>query len=117
MQPDMIDYASERTPRRPTDWLRLAPFLALICAVFGWLKSVQYHGHGQLRDEQVTTLLFVALSVPCMAITLARFRRYRSDGRWTIRAMLVLCTIGLAFDALAVWNLTRGTIGAKDHLL
>ncbi len=116
MQPDVVDYASERTPRRPTDWLRLAPSFAVVCAAFAWLKSVQYHGHGQLRDEQIATLLLVVLSLPCLVVTFARFPRYRSVGRRKLIGMIVLCVIVLAVDALAVWNLSTAIVGAKDRL-
>jgi hypothetical protein len=58
--PDVVDYASDRTPCRPIDRLRFAPFFAALFAAFAWLKSAQYLGHGQLRDEQIATLLFVA---------------------------------------------------------
>src|SRR4051794_4482338 len=114
MQPDFIDYASEVTPRRPIDWLRLAPFFAIACAAFAWLRSAQYHGH--LRDEQVATLLFVILSLPCVAVTFARLRRYRGDGRAKLVGMIILCVIVLAVDGLAVWNLCTATVGAKDRL-
>jgi hypothetical protein len=115
MQPDVVDYASERTPRRPTDWLRLAPFFAVVCATFACLKSVQYHGHGQLRSEQMATLLFVILSLPCLVVTFARFPRYRSDGRGKLIGMIVLCVVVVALDALAVWNLSTATAG-NDRL-
>ena len=92
------------------------PFFATVCAAFAWFKSAQYHGHGQLRDEQMATLLFVILSVPCLIVTFARFPRYRSDGRRKLISMIVLCVIVVALDALAVWNLSTATVGAKDRL-
>lgn len=108
-QPNVIDYASARTPRRRIDWLRLAPAFAILCAAFAWLKSVQYHGHGQLADEQVSTLIFVLLSLPCLVITFARFRRYRSAGRAKLISMIALCSMALSADALALWNLHTAT--------
>jgi drug/metabolite transporter (DMT)-like permease len=116
MQPKVVDYASEQTPRPPRDLLRLAPFFAVLCAVFALLKSVQYHSHGQLRDEQGYTLLFVALSALCLAITLSRFPRYRIEGRGKLVTMLLVCAIALACSALALWNLSTATVGAKDRL-
>jgi heme/copper-type cytochrome/quinol oxidase subunit 2 len=116
MQPDVIDYASERTRRRRIGWLRLAPFFAVVCSAFAWLKSAQYHGQGQFRDEQMTTLLFMILSLPCLAVTFARFRRYRADGRAKLVGMIILSVIVLAVDVLAVWNLSTATVGAKDRL-
>ena len=105
MQPDVIEYASTRTPRRPIDWLRLAPFFAVICAAFAWLKSGQYHDQGHLPGEQVSTLIFVALSVPCLGVTLFRLRRYKSDGRTKAAIMVALCVVVVVLDALALWSL------------
>ena len=116
MKPDVIDYASERTPRRRIDWLRLGPFFAVGCAAFAWLKSAQYHGHGQLRDEQTATLVFVILSLPCLVATFARFPRYRSNGRRKLIGMIVLCIVVIACNALAVWNFSTATVGTKDRL-
>jgi hypothetical protein len=113
---DVVDHATDGTPRRAGDWMRLAPFFAVLCAAFAWLKSVQYHGQGQLRDEQVATLLFVALSVLCVVATLARLPRYRGGGRKRLVAVLIVCVLTLGCDALAVWNLTTATGGAKDRL-
>jgi hypothetical protein len=105
MQPDVIDYASPKTPRRRTDKLRLAPFFAVVCAAFAWLKSRQYHDSGHLAGEQVSTLIFVGLSVPCLAVTLFRFRRYKGDGRTKVAAMAALSVAVVIADALALWNL------------
>ena len=105
MQPNFLEYASARTPRRPIDWLRLGPFFAVVCAAFAWLKSGQYHNHGHLADEQVSTLIFVGLSLPCLAITLFRFRRYGSDGRMKMAVMVMLSAAVVILDALALWNL------------
>lgn len=105
MQPDVIDYAPARTPRRWIDWLRLAPLFAVVCAVFAWLKSGQYHDYGHLPDEQVSTLIFVILSLLCLVITFARIRRYRGAGRAKTIAMCALCAVVLIVDALALWNL------------
>ena len=113
-QPDVVDPAPDR-PRRLTDWLRHAPFFAVVCGAFAVLKSVQYHGYGQLRDEQIATLLFVILSLPCVLVTFARFPRYGSDGRRKRISMFVLCILVLACDALALWNLSTATVGAKDR--
>ena len=109
MLPDVIDYASAPTPRRRTDWLRLAPVFAMLCAVFAWLKSGQYHGYGQLADEQVSTLIFVVLSLPCLVVTVARFRRYLSAGRAKVIAMTAVCAVVLTADALALWNMHSAT--------
>ena len=116
MRPNVVDYASDRAPRRPVDWLRLAPLFATICGAFAWLKSVQYHGHGQLRDERMATLLFVILSLSCLIVTLTRLSRYRGDGRRKLVGIIILCIFVITFDALAVWNLSTATIGARDRL-
>jgi hypothetical protein len=105
MQPDVIEYASARTPRRRIDWPWLGPFFAVVCSAFAWLKSGQYHDHGHLPDEQVSTLIFVGLSLPCLAVTLFRFRRYRSDGRTKVAIMALLCVVAVILDAMALWNL------------
>lgn len=105
IQPDVIDDPSAQTPRRRTDWLRLAPLFAIVCAAFAWLKSRQYHDYGHLPDEQVSTLLFVGLSVPCLSATLFRLRRYRSDGRTRVAAIAALSIAVTIADALALWNL------------
>ena len=105
MQPDVIDYASTQTPRRRVDWLRLAPFFAVVCAAFAWLKSSQYHDYGHLPDEQISTLIFAGLSLPCLGVTLFRFGRYRSDGRTKVAIMVVVSVLVLIGDTLALWNL------------
>ncbi|HYO09576.1 MAG TPA: hypothetical protein VER17_11445 [Tepidisphaeraceae bacterium] len=105
MQPDVIDYASAETPRRRIDWLRLAPLFAIVCAAFAWLKSAQYHDYGHLPDEQVSTLIFVGLSLPCLAVMFFRFRRYRGDSRTKMTIMVVLSVAVVILDALALWNL------------
>lgn len=109
MQPDVIEYASARTPRRPSDWLRLGPFFAVVCSAFAWLKSCQYHTHGHLPDEQISTLILVGLSLPCLAVTLFRSRRYRSDGRTKVVVMVLLSLAAVILDALALWNLHTAT--------
>jgi len=105
MQPDAIDYASTRTPRRSIDPLRLGPLFAVVCSAFALLKSAQYHDHGHLPDEQVSTLIFVGLSLPCLGVMLFRLRRYRSDGRTKMAIMVVLSVVVVILDALALWNL------------
>jgi hypothetical protein len=68
----------------------------MACSAFAWLKSAQYNNQGQLRDEQMATLLFLGLSMPCLAVTFARFGRYRGDGRAKLVGVIVLCAIVLA---------------------
>ena len=116
MLPEVVDDASDRTPRRPIDWLRFAPFLALVCAAFAWLKSAQYHGLGQLRDEQAEALLFLIVSLSSVILTLARFGRYRCEGRRKFIGIVVVCVVVVVCDVLAAWNLSTATLGAKDRL-
>jgi hypothetical protein len=104
-----LDYASNQTPRRPADRLRFAPFFAVVCAAFAWMKSCQYHAIGQLSDEQVSTLIFIILSLPCLIITLARLRRYRSHGRAKWLGAVLLCAAVLIANVLALWNLHTAT--------
>jgi hypothetical protein len=107
MQPDVIEYASPRTPRRRIDWLRLglAPFFAVLCAAFAWLKSGMYHDVGHLPQEQFGTLLFVGLSLPCLGVTFFLFGRYMSGGRTKIAFMSGVILLVLTLDAVALWKL------------
>lgn len=105
MQPPILDYASPRGPRRRTDWLRLAPLVAILCAAAAWMKSRQYHDIGHLPDEQQSTLLLVGLSIPFLAITLIRFRRYNGEGRTKLAVMVALSVGVVIVNALALWNL------------
>lgn len=101
----ILDYASPRIPRRPTDWLRLAPLLAILCAAAAWMKSRQYHDIGHLPDEQQSTLLLVGFSIPFLAITLFRFRRYKGEGATKLAVMVGLSLSVVIVNALALWNL------------
>ena len=75
MQTDVIDYASERTPRRLSDWLRLAPgAVSLVLAVvqpfwilllFSFFCGDLMNGNGLPRREEA--LLTVVASLPCVA--------------------------------------------------
>ena len=108
--------ASDRRTRRRPDWLRFAPFFAALCAAFALLKSAQYHSHGQLSSEQSATFTFVLLSLICLAATLARLPRYLRDGRTASATLLVFTVAVLAFDAMAVWNLSTAMVGGKDQI-
>lgn len=92
-------------PRRRTDWLRLAPLLAILCAAAAWMKSRQYHDIGHLPHEQTATLLLVGFSIPFLAITLLRFRRYKSDGAIKFAVMVGWSAGVVVVNALALWNL------------
>ncbi len=107
---------AENFPPASLDWLRFAPAFAIVCAGFAWLKSAQYHGHGQLRGEQMATVFFIALSVPCIVITLVRLPHYFRMGRMRMSAMLLACVIAMTSNFFAVWNLMTATVGAKDRL-
>src|SRR3954469_2648916 len=80
------------------------------------LKSAMYHGYGQLRDEQITTLVLAGLSVPFLLLTLARLARHRRQGQRKLITMTVVCAFVVGRDALALWNLSTATMGAKDLL-
>src|SRR5437763_14370485 len=67
MQPNVVDYASRRTPRRPMDLLRYAPLFAAVFAGLGLLQSkrldlVMYDAHGRDRREGHTILGTVIIS-------------------------------------------------------
>jgi lysylphosphatidylglycerol synthetase-like protein (DUF2156 family) len=112
MQPDVVDYASQRTPRRPMDVLQYAPLVAAVFAAVALLKSTRYELEHleNLRAAQIATLLAVVLSVVGLIVTLARFPRYRRAGRRKLLAAMLLCIAVLVCDALAVWN--TATVGA-----
>ena len=112
MQPDVVDYASRRTPRPPMDLLQYAPLIAAVFAAVALLKSTRYQleHFENIRDEQIATLVAVILSVLGLILTLARFPRYRSAGRRKLLAATLLCAAVLVCDALAVWN--TATVGA-----
>jgi hypothetical protein len=108
MQPDVVDYASRRTPRPPMDLLRYAPLFAAVFAGMALLQSmrlddVMYDEYGH-SDEHTVIWMAVILTVPCLILTFARFPRYRSGGRRKLIAAILLCVIVLVCDALAVWN-------------
>jgi len=115
MQPDVLDYASSRTPRWPRDWLRFANFFAVLCALFAWLRTTAYLDNGQLKEEQATVVVFVVLSIACLGVSLARVRRSR--GSWRRKfASVLLCIIVLCCDALAVWNVGQKTMEWNEWL-
>jgi len=116
MPSDTLDYSSLPTPRRPTDWLRFAPLLAFLSAGFAWLKSGEYHAQGQLRDEQLETLVLVVFSLACLIASIARRWGNRSGRHGRIVGITALSGFVLLSDALAVWNLTTATMGLKDRL-
>ncbi len=103
MQPDVVDYASQRTPRPPMDLLQYAPLIAAVFAAVALLKSTRYQFEHYLRDAQIETLVTVTLSMLGLILTLARFPRYRSAGRRKLLAAMLLCVVVLVCDALAVW--------------
>lgn len=104
-KPDIIEYASENTPRPPIDVWRLTPFIASLCSVSAWLKSGQYHGYGQLPAEQIPTAFLVGASVLCLIITGARFARYKTGNKVVAVLIIVLCVLSVTFSAIALWNL------------
>jgi len=111
MQPDVVDYASRRTPRRPMDLLRYAPLFAAVFAGLGLLQSmrldlVMYDARGRDGGEGITILGTVIISVMCLILTFIRFPRYRCGVRKKLIAAILLCVIVLVCDALALWNLS-----------
>ena len=114
MQPDVVDYASRRTPRPPMDLLQYAPLIAAVFAAVALLNCTRYElEHLEtLHEAQIATLAAVILSVLGVILMLARFPRYRRAGRGKLPAAILLCVIVLVCDALAVW--TTATVGAAD---
>ena len=111
MQPDVVDYASRRTPRRPMDLLRYAPLFAAVFAGLGLLQSmrldlVMYDARGRDGGEGLTILGTVIISVMFLILTFIRFPRYRCGVRKKLIAAILLCVIVLVCDALALWNLS-----------
>jgi hypothetical protein len=72
MRTDVIDYASERTPRRLSDWLRLAPgAVSLVLAVVQpfWILLLARFFWGDLMDgnQREEALLTAVATLPCVA--------------------------------------------------
>jgi hypothetical protein len=116
MQPNVVDYASRRTPRQPMDLLRYAPLLAAVFAGLALLQSmrldlVMYDEYGRDGGERISIWGAAVLSVLCLIVTAARFPRYRSGGRRKLIFAILLCVIALACDALAIWRVSTVKVG------
>jgi hypothetical protein len=91
-------------------------FFAALSGLLAWLKSGQYHDHGQLSQERWETVFFIALSGICVLIVLPGLGRYSSGRRSRLVLSLLCCGFAAACVALAIYNLRTATIGAKDTL-
>ena len=112
MKPDVVDYASHRTPRPSADLLRYAPLYAAVFSGLGLLQStrlslVMYDEHGRDGGEGVSILATVALSVVCLILACARLPRYRCAVGRKLIAVILLCVVVLVCDTIALWNLSR----------
>jgi hypothetical protein len=51
-----------------------------------------------------------------LILTFARTPRYRSDGRKKLIAVLLLCTVALAYDALAIWDAHTAFVPPRERI-